>query len=82
MNDGRNGNDGAFAMATVDGFTQYGLSKREYYSAVAMQGILANRNIVHAIKLKDIPLITEASVILADNLIEQLDKEAEGERSE
>ena len=48
-----------------------GLSKREYFAAIAMQGLLANPNIsgYHAINF-----ISEHSVQQADSLLKQLEK--------
>jgi hypothetical protein len=44
-NNMENGNRGAFAMLDSNGsYTQYGLTKREYFAAFAMQGLLANQN--------------------------------------
>ena len=78
MNDGHNGNDGAFAMATIDGFTQYGLTKREYFAAMAMQGLCVraipgSHNTLREM-LNELPRI---AVAMADALIEELDKEGQ-----
>ena len=47
-----------------------GLTKREYFAALAMQGALANKS-AHE---RTIEMITESSVKLADALIEELNK--------
>lgn len=52
-----------------------GLTKREYFAGLAMQGMLANRNIVESLTRTEIEWVSEKSVILADALIEQLTKE-------
>lgn len=56
-------------QATEFSQSEYGLTKREYFSAMALQGLLANvnhsRNPVHA----------EDAVFLADALINALNKE-------
>jgi hypothetical protein len=62
-----NGNKGAFSKA--DGGRQIGLTKREYFAAAALQGLLACR----------VPSTTnsefaERAVILADKLLEELNK--------
>ena len=64
-----------FAMVCPQtGATQYGLTKHEYFAALAMQGILANDNIF------DITITTEKiekiSVEQADALIAELNKES------
>ena len=47
-----------------------GLTKREYFAAMAMQGALANKS-AHE---RTIEMITESAVKLADALIEELNK--------
>lgn len=74
------GNEPAFARASFyhpDGgydHPQAGLTKREYFAAMAMQGILANP---HQNDLS-INLMVEYSVDCADLLIEQLNKDNNG----
>jgi hypothetical protein len=62
-----NGKDSAFSSDR-----QYGLTKREYFSAMAMQGILAKAVLVH-------DSIAELAVKNADALIEELNKESKDE---
>lgn len=45
-----------------------GMTKREYYAVMAMQGILGNSN------PDDIHIIARKSVALADELLEELEK--------
>lgn len=47
-----------------------GLTKREYFAAMALQGALANKS-AHE---RTIEMITESAVKLADALIEELNK--------
>lgn len=49
------------------GFT--GLTKREYFAAMAMQGLLANRTTAHSAEK-----IITASLAVADELLKQLEK--------
>lgn len=58
----------------------HGLTKREYFSALAMQGLLSNDGLLmfHAKEFPDKKLkeiIAEQSVIAADALITELNKE-------
>lgn len=55
--------------------TSLGLTKREYFAGLAMQGILANQSIVVGLKFKsgDAYKITKASIELADELLKQLE---------
>lgn len=61
---------GAFASVCED-YAQYGLTKREYISAIAMQGLLVNagRNSLSFSKPKE---IAKMSVSLADELLNTL----------
>ena len=61
-------NDGAFA-AVADGWTQCGLTKRELFAAMAMQGILARDEGTKRGLLVD-------AVRFADALLAELAKEA------
>ena len=67
-----NGNDAAFAVKD-DNFLQEGLSKREYFAAMAMQGMLAagdgEFSFAHHTR------ISKLAVAHADVLIEALNKE-------
>lgn len=66
-------NESAFAKAAfyhpevgIDS-QQEGLTKREYFAVMALQGLLANRHEDY--------LLTEKAVMYADNLIEALNKQ-------
>lgn len=65
-----NGKQGAFACAS-DGGHQLGLTKREYFAALAMQGIVGK--VYHQSRL-DKERIAESSVEIADILLEKLAK--------
>jgi hypothetical protein len=76
------GNDSATAFSFEEeigdyGFkaqrVQYGLSKREHFAAMAMQGLMANPASL-ILNLND-PSKAEYSVIMADKLIAELNKE-------
>lgn len=54
-----------------------GLTKREYFSAMAMQGLLSNpvyNNPNEKSKMVSVPNLTKAAICYADALIEELNK--------
>lgn len=63
--------DGAFAAVT-DGWTQCGLTKRELFAAMAMQGMAADPG-TNELSAKDVALL---SVVWADALLAELAKKA------
>jgi hypothetical protein len=87
-----NPNDPVFATDTVDfelhaqalkepenvGRGPLGLSKREYFAAMAMQGLLTSdkvRNVLNEHNTRAVPnLLAELSVEMADDLIAELNK--------
>lgn len=67
-----NGTDLAFSNPGSDYISASdGLTKREYFAAMAMQGLLGNERI-----LNDGVVVANTSVLVADALIEALNKEA------
>ena len=61
---------------------QGGLTKREYYTAMVLQGVLANSSLATKFwfrNTEDIDCLVNSSVVIADRLIEQLDKEGVNE---
>ena len=54
----------------MDNYTSEGLTKREYFASMAMQGIIANKD---GLDIK-IERIVESAVDTADALIEELNK--------
>lgn len=52
-----------------------GLTKREYFAAMAMQGLLSNPSIIHIHQKGAIDWIAEHSILQADALLNQLEKE-------
>lgn len=71
-----NGEQGAFPKR-ADGAPQTGLTKREYFAAMAMQGMLANLNgamMKGGTKTLHPDHISEMSVIHADAVLKELDK--------
>ena len=64
-------NQAAFAYFNEMNSWQTGLTKREYFAAIAMQGFASS---THNISFKQ---QTEWAVISADKLIEELNKKAE-----
>ena len=63
-----NADSSAFSCATDSGVMREGLSKREYFAGLAMQGMLANKD------ASDFTSFTTAEVAIryADELLEQL----------
>lgn len=51
-----------------------GLTKREYFAGLAMQGLLSNVSIIDSLTNISMRYIAEWSVIQADELLKQLDK--------
>lgn len=71
-----NGKKGAFPKR-ADGAPQTGLTKREYFAAMAMQGMLANLNgalLSGGTKTLHPNHIAEMSVIHANAVLAELDK--------
>lgn len=69
MNNKTNPNQPAFACASDAGH-QEGLTKREYFAAMALQGVLANPD-NHSTNLQ----LAIVSVAMADDLIKALNNE-------
>jgi len=67
------GNDNVTAFVGSSGYAYEGLIKREYFAAMAMQGLLANQI------LKETK-IAEAAVLYADALISELNKPTPNEQ--
>jgi hypothetical protein len=63
-------NESAFPIIAEDYIIDGGLSKREYFAAMALQGIIANKD---GLDIK-IERIVESAVHTADALIEELNK--------
>lgn len=64
----------AFASVAIsgeNGYQQEGLTKREYFAGLALQGMLAQKDINDRYK----PNIIENAVEFADLLLEQLEKQ-------
>lgn len=73
-----NGNDNAYPYATHDqdgrvAEIEFGLTKREYFAAMAMQGMLSNDAVN---RLDNANHLFEASVKAADALINALNKKS------
>jgi hypothetical protein len=82
-----NGNDGAFPSMTSYRLkageserekteTIGGLTKREYFAAMAMQGLLSNAEAVTEISKADFGPLQQYAVRFADALIDALNQEA------
>lgn len=72
VEDRTNGDDPAFARARAEAYTdewQEGLTKREYFAAKAMQGLIANPSTNDSFGE-----IAKNAVFMTDALIEQLNK--------
>ena len=66
---------GAFACAS-NGIYRPGLTKREYFAALAMQALISNSSIVKKIDTnngEDLPLLSITSIAIADELLKQLE---------
>ena len=70
-----NGNDNAFATQDpeTDGFN-CGLTKREYFAAMAMQGMLSSQDIIDTVTNKLGTSVESLAVECADELIAELNK--------
>ena len=67
----KNSQKPVYPLQNVNGtILQTGLTKREYFAGLAMQGLLANENL--SATEQD---VAKASVILADELLKQLENE-------
>lgn len=68
-----NKNDTAFPSPGYgDDKPSDGLTKREYFAAMAMQGMLGNQETYLSMQLKD---VAAESVVVADELINALNKD-------
>ena len=65
---------GVFPISTTDGrVREWGLSKREYFAGLVLQGICVNAG-RNRFDFDDTQHIAENAVILADALIKELEK--------
>jgi hypothetical protein len=69
-------NESAFPIIAEDYIIDGGLTKREYFAAMALQGIIANKD---GLDIK-IERIVESAVDTADALIEELNKTKQHEK--
>jgi hypothetical protein len=67
-------NEYAFPVSTIDGHTNEGLTKREYFAGLAMQGILSGVSGVEALASVHPTAWIESAVQAADALIAELEK--------
>ena len=65
-------NDPAFPVSPSDYSAKHGLTKREYFAAMAMQGLLASDT--------HFTLVTDRAVDFADMLIEKLNSTEDAKR--
>jgi len=72
----KNGKQGAFACMADSGYKQ-GLTKREYFAAMAMQGLLACPNLSEEKGEITNKIIASESVYLADRLLKALETKSE-----
>ena len=73
-----NGEQGITGYATECGCS-YGLTKREHFAAMAMQGILANRGMVDQLDQASMKWVVEYAILSADALLCALAHSAGGE---
>lgn len=52
----------------------YGLTKREYFAGLAMQGLLANNSIIDNHSSNEMEWISKHATCQADELLKQLEK--------
>ena len=76
----KNGEKQVYPLQSNNGtILQTGLTKREYFAGLAMQGILSNQQLVGYLNAKDdsedAQLISKAAVFVADKLLKQLENE-------
>lgn len=73
MSDDLNRVEMAFPVSTIDGYTQYGMTLRDYFAAKAMQGICVNvgRNGFELISMSG---IAEYAYELADAMLKARNK--------
>lgn len=69
-----NPNDPAFS-AIIDGVAVPGLTKREYAAIQAMNGQLANSEMMSDLSMSTINSIAHTSVVIADALLAELGRE-------
>lgn len=73
----KNGEKQVYPLQDVRGtILQTGLTKREYFAGLAMQGFLANQRLSATEQN-----VAKASVILADELLKQLENETTKQRT-
>lgn len=63
-------NERAFGSRMHDGLT-----KREYFVAIAMQGLCANSKMLNTVTLRDVENLPSMAIALADSIIDQLNGE-------
>jgi hypothetical protein len=69
-----NGNDSAYPIAPEQYSPEFGLTKRELFAAMALQGLLAD-----PYSTQEFADMASMSVQVADALIAELSKEVQGE---
>jgi hypothetical protein len=69
-----NGNDSAYPLEIATGQYNSGLTKREFFAAMALQGLLAD-----PYSTQEFADMASMSVQVADALIAELSKEVQGE---
>ena len=72
-----NGEQGITGYATECGCS-HGLTKREHFAAMAMQGILANRGMVDQLDQAAMKWVADCAILSADALLRALSHSAGG----
>lgn len=70
------GDEQAFPAAWPSAAPHFGLTKREYYAGLAMQGMLSNPSLIDGGGSALLDWIGECATEMADTLIQHLEKEA------
>ena len=75
----KNGEKQVYPLQNQNGtILQLGLTKREYFAGLAMQGLLANPNtgkVVDGQRCIDLISVSRSSIFIADELLKQLENE-------
>ena len=66
-------NNGDLPITGQKSYSIKGLTKREHFAAMAMQGLLANSNVIDLMDTMD-STVSEQAVDCADKLLKELDK--------
>jgi len=72
------GRQGFGNQPTIPNREVYGLTKREYFAGLAMQGMIQNMHIKLNLSKTEADIIASQSIQFADELLKQLESDARG----